>query len=187
MQLELTRNSTTSTVLRIPDGRAVYHIKTPGLFTRKTTTIYKIPEMKSQRYQDAKKMHDVEPNPEEEIARIHWHNVQNSRLIWEGRAYDVQDILKSKHAWFEKKHFTGPDGKNYRWSISSGTAKVKIDDGSKPAPVVVNTYQGNIFKRKQPALEVDDSVTFMLDLIVITWVYMETKRRDAEAAAAAAA
>ncbi|KAK7677062.1 hypothetical protein QCA50_019960 [Cerrena zonata] len=52
-----------------------------------------------------------------------------------------------------------------------------------PARVVVKMNQGNIFKRRHPALEVDDSVTFMLDLIVITWVYVETKRRDAQAAA----
>ena len=35
-------------------------------------------------------------------------------------------------------------------------------------------------------LEVDDSLAFMLDLIIITFVYMEKKKRDSEIIGAAA-
>ena len=99
LQIQFTEHSTTKTILRILDGRPLYHIDTPGLLTRKTTTIYKIPDSSVQKYLDAKKMVEVEPVPEEEIARIHWHSTQNSRVIWDGRAYDIPDILTSVSKW----------------------------------------------------------------------------------------
>lgn len=103
MQLQLTKDETTRTVLRIPEGRPLYHIHTPGIWSRKTTTIYKIPENNAQRYLDveAKHMTKVEPLPEEEIARIHWHAIHNTRLIWEGKACDMKDVLKTKSRWSE--------------------------------------------------------------------------------------
>lgn len=64
--------------------------------------------------------------------------------------------------------------------------QLKLDDGSRDPPVVAKLRQGNVLKRRKPILEVDDSVVPILDLIVLTLVYMETRRRDTETAAAAA-
>lgn len=99
MQLQFTKDSTTKTVLRIPDGRPLYHIDTPGMVTRKTTTIYKLLETSAQRYLnvEAKKMTDIEPVSGEETARINWHTIHDTRVIWDGRAYEMKDILKTKN------------------------------------------------------------------------------------------
>lgn len=99
MQLQLSRNSTTNTVLSIPDGRPLYHIYTPGPLLRKTSFIYKIPETNTQRYEDVEKMTEVVPNPEEEIARIHWHLLHSSKLIWDGKALEMKKFLESKGFW----------------------------------------------------------------------------------------
>ena len=95
LQIQFTEHSTTKTILRILDGRPLYHIDTPGLLTRKTTTIYKIPENSVQKYLGAEKMVDVTPDPESEMARIHWHSVHDTRVVWDGRTYDIPDILQS--------------------------------------------------------------------------------------------
>ena len=102
MQLQLSRNSTTNTVLSIPDGgRPLYHIHTPGPILRKTSTIYKIPETNTQRYEEVEngKMTNVAPAPEEEIARIHWHMFHSSKLVWDGKVLEIKKFLESQGFW----------------------------------------------------------------------------------------
>ena len=65
--------------------------------------------------------------------------------------------------------------------------QLTYEDGSDNPPVVAKMHQWTLVRRKKPVLELDDSLEPMLDLIIITLIYMETRRRDAEAATAAAA
>ena len=101
MQLLLTKDSPTETVLRILDGAPLYHVYSPGFWTKKTTTIYKIPSSDVQRYLDEKKMHDVEPLEDSELARIHWHTFHDSRLIWDGKSFEMKELLRPKSIWTE--------------------------------------------------------------------------------------
>ena len=43
--------------------------------------------------------------------------------------------------------------------------------------MLAKLHQGNFLKRRKPVLEIDDSITFILDLVVITFVYAEARRR----------
>ncbi|CAL1703175.1 unnamed protein product [Somion occarium] len=185
MELELSRDSTTNTVLRIPGGRPLYHIHTPSMFSR-TTTIYKIPETNVQRYEDAEKMTDVEPKAEEEMARIYWHTISSSRLIYDGRALEFKTFLKSK-GFRGDRVFIGPDGKNYKWHEGWNGPRLELADGSKPAKTVAKLRQGNFFTGRKAVLEIDPSVDHMRDLVVITFVFIETRRRERELQQAAAA
>ena len=105
----------------------------------------------------------------------------------------------------------GPNGKKYRWrwTLDSSikvsdrhlqmyrkdstfiTAQLTLEDGSGKPPVVAKMRQWSLIRRKKPFIEVDESLESFLDLVIITLVYMETRRRDTEitnvVAAAAAA
>ena len=89
MKLELSKNSSTKTLIQLPDGRTLYHVHTPGLISKKTTTIYKNPEANAQRYQGS----GVKPLPEEELAKIHWHWAHDSRLIFNGKSWKASELL----------------------------------------------------------------------------------------------
>ncbi|KAK7691230.1 hypothetical protein QCA50_006333 [Cerrena zonata] len=180
MQLQLSRNSTTNTVLSIPDGRPLYHIYTPGPLLRKTSFIYKIPETNVQRYEGVEKMTEVVPNQEEEIARIHWHLLHSSKLIWDEKTLEMKKFLESKGFWGRARIFTGPDGKNYKWNMGWLTSYLELDDASEAPKRVAELHQGNFLKGKKSVLEIDESVLFMQDLIIITFIFVETRRRDRE-------
>ena len=64
--------------------------------------------------------------------------------------------------------------------------QLQPNGGSRHPPTLARLHSAGIFGGKKAILEVDDSLTFMLDLIVITFVYMEKKRRDSERIGAAA-
>ena len=101
MQLQLTKDSPTKTVLRILNGPPLYHIYTKSNFlSNGTSRIYKIHPANAQRYLDAEarggKMVDVEPFPHEEIAGIEWHDMSSTRIRWGGRKCDMKEIIKSK-------------------------------------------------------------------------------------------
>lgn len=79
MELTLSNNSPTNTVLVDYGGRPVYEISTPWKWGHKTTTIYK-------------KVLDEHGQPTDtsvELARIRWRAFQNSRLIFEGKILDI--------------------------------------------------------------------------------------------------
>ena len=100
-----------------------------------------------------------------------------------------------------KRTFTGPDGLPYRWDMLSdvvvvSTECVKIfeirlltfslsvvqlsrDDRSKKE--IARYHRGSlgiIGRRRDPRLDVDPDMTHMLDLIVLTFVYVEKIRMD---------
>jgi len=76
--------------------------------------------------------------------------------------------------------FVGPDGKSYKWKMGLITSILELDDGSKPPTVVAHFHQKNTFKGTGAALELFPVGEHMLDVIVITWTYVESRRRDQE-------
>ena len=99
--------------------------------------------------------------------------------------------------------FTGPDGVQYRWSLGPGgmtLPKVRVFFTS-PVPstlncgtklvttdekktVIAEFHRARYFKKKQKArLEVRPAGMHMLDHIILTFVFAETRRREREAAA----
>ena len=57
---------------------------------------------------------------------------------------------------------------------------MELDDGLGQPKKVAELHQGNFLRGRKSVLEIDDSVVFMQDLIVITFIFVETRRRDRE-------
>lgn len=106
-----------------------------------------------------------------------------------------------------KRTFTGPDGRSYRWEmlyseevVSAGRVKVvrpsaeyfflqlTRNDGSNTEVARYHRASLGLMGPKQKSyLDIDPDVTHMLDLIILTFVYVEKLRMDGETAAIVAA
>lgn len=97
MNLYLSRTPHLNTILSDAEGKALYQIRTPGLFLRKTTTIYRISPEAALRYKDelakGKDARDDWDLGAEECARIHWHILKTSRLIHNGVIHEIEDFM----------------------------------------------------------------------------------------------
>lgn len=79
MELHLMQNSVMHTHLVDNSGRVVYSTHTPSSLFGKTTTV---------RRQSHDGMRD--------IAKIRWHSLRNTTLVYCGATYDLKNFLKKK-------------------------------------------------------------------------------------------
>lgn len=86
MELTLSENSPTQTHLLNSDGKPLYYTVTPSNMPRTTTKIFKcqIDE------------HGGPSEASEELARIHWHTIRSSRLIYNGEIVELSKFMPAK-------------------------------------------------------------------------------------------
>ncbi|KAI0081488.1 hypothetical protein K474DRAFT_1578782, partial [Panus rudis PR-1116 ss-1] len=166
-----------------------YYIHTPGHLTRKTTFIYKISPIDAERFKGRDDLDESDLTGHEDMARIHWHMnlISSSKLVYNGTTVDLDVFMPKKAFWKSSRAFTGPDGRTYVWHESLGACHVNLEDGNNPTVKVAEYKQRNIFKGEKPYLEIYPEGEHMADLIVITWLYYETRRRRRKQNAGAAA
>ncbi|TCD64776.1 hypothetical protein EIP91_003636 [Steccherinum ochraceum] len=193
MELHLTRWGTTRTVLVASAPNApptpLYHIHTPGAFSRKNTTICRIhpsiahdPRYKltSDRWGEIVDHKELGPGLDE-IARIEWHSWSSSKLVYGGEILKMNKFMPRGGLLWTDRTFVGPDGLSYTWHTGMHlTLKVK-KDGEK---YEVAKYHEGITSK--PYIEVLPAGMHILDLIVITWVFAATEKKDEEQSSAAA-
>ncbi|KAK0488053.1 hypothetical protein EDD18DRAFT_1335327 [Armillaria luteobubalina] len=176
-------------------GQVIYKVSTPNKYTDRVTTIsHIIPS-------------DQEPPREEHTAgseavdfkdrfvalgSIEWHGLGKSVMRFKGREIKPSDFMKKRGGWgWYGKHrvFEGPDGKEYKWKMTS-TSKLFRNDGSDTPIAKWHIRKRGLFNpgKAMPAyLEIFPEGEHMVDLIFFTFIYVEKKRKDNERAAASAA
>jgi len=186
VKLRLSRNSPIKTTVTDSDGRLLYVISTPHCWNRRTTTISRPSETSGQTAS-----YDVEEIESElaaassgnieELARIHWHHFRSSILVYQGQIQDFGDLMQSRGILKRTRILQGPDGQSYRWKMGWVSCRLEFNDSSKKPEVVAQFHRYKyIFNKKQAELEVEDSVKNILDWVVITWIFIERRRRDME-------
>ncbi|GJE88095.1 hypothetical protein PsYK624_041780 [Phanerochaete sordida] len=168
MELTLSHNCVLHTDLLSPDGQSLYTISTPRRFPRKATTI-------------TKAVLDDKGRPtgeSEELATIHWHCFRNSQLVYNDKITDINDFMPSQGMFRRTRCLTAPDGKSYRWKMGCHTSHLEVDEVTGEHSVVARMRQRNILRGTKPVLEIDELSVDLLDLVVVTWVFVEQKRRD---------
>ncbi|KAF9235680.1 hypothetical protein BU15DRAFT_89512 [Melanogaster broomeanus] len=170
MQLTLSSESVRNTVMTNETGQVLYKSFHPfKLGKLGTTTIRKI-----------------RPNTDP-LEQIEWRFYGSSTFRINGQEMQTSDFLPrhginrttvETDGWtsYRKRTFTGPDGLPYRWDMLFNVVVVKV------ARYHRGTL-GIIGPKKKPCLEVDPDVMHMLDLIILTFVYVEKLRKDKERAA----
>jgi len=178
MQLTLSSQSVRNAVMTNETGQVLYKTSHPSILGKLgTTTIRKI-----QPSTDSLDMHDNF----DVMGEIEWHWFGSSTFRINGQEMQTNDFLPRHGITGRKRTFTGPDGLPYRWDMLLRDVVLSRDDGSRTE---VARYHGGtlgiIGPKTKPHLDVDPDVMHMLDLIVLTFIYVEKLRKDKERAARA--
>ncbi|ESK82737.1 hypothetical protein Moror_5671 [Moniliophthora roreri MCA 2997] len=115
------------------------------------------------------------------LGRIDWRTLQSSTIQILDQQMETKDFFRSE-GWSGKKRnriFTGPDGKEYKWILGSFTSKLVLNDGTEtPVAKFHQSNMGLFEKKRRGVLEIYPPGEHMVDLILVTFVYVEKIRRD---------
>ncbi|KAF9219198.1 hypothetical protein BS17DRAFT_789978 [Gyrodon lividus] len=177
MQLILSSESVRNTIITNESGQVLYKTSHPfKLIGMGTTTIQKI---KSNT--DPMDMRDQF----EVVGEIEWHLFGSSTFRINGQEMQTNDFLPRHGINGLKRTFTGPDGRPYRWDMRFDVVVLSHNNQSRTEAARYHRSTLGIFgPKKKPCLDVHPDVMHMLDLIVLTFVYVEKLRMDMEIATA---
>ncbi|KIJ70601.1 hypothetical protein HYDPIDRAFT_105340 [Hydnomerulius pinastri MD-312] len=172
MILTLSSESVRSTIFTNETGQVLYKTATPFKLGSQTTIIYKI-----QPNVDPADMHDRF----EVMGEIEWHMLDSSKFRFNGKEMETKQFIP-RHGWRGRKRtFTGPDGRPYRWDLQYRVVVLSLDDGSRTE--VARSHRrsfGIIGAKRDPCLEVHPDAMHMLDMVVLTFIYVEKIRMQKE-------
>ncbi|KII89458.1 hypothetical protein PLICRDRAFT_175636 [Plicaturopsis crispa FD-325 SS-3] len=162
MDLTLLKSNTRNTVLTDPEGAPVYIVTTPtGLFTNHDTTIRRVDGPK-----------------ERDIGRVQSAGFSQSWAV----AVHGRDVRMIRSGAFSaSESFMASDGKMYKWKIKGG-APLRVRKGSDGLNTNIAVYSGasGLFCSRPSILTVSPDGLAILDELVATFIYMETRRKDDE-------
>ncbi|KAH0835597.1 hypothetical protein J3R83DRAFT_9322 [Lanmaoa asiatica] len=170
MQLILSTESVRNAIFTHKSGQVLYKTTHPHYIGMSTTRIYKIKPNDDP--MDMRDQFDV-------IGEIEWHLIGSSTLRLNGLDMQSNEFLPAHGIFGRKRTFTGPDGCPYRWDMVFDAVVLSRDDTSRTE--VARYHRGSlgiVGPKRKPRLEVDPDVEHMLDLIVLTFVYVEKIRMD---------
>lgn len=122
------------------------------------------------------------PGASNEIARIYWKLLTSDKIAFQGREYVRSEFLQKCGKAEGSYTFTGPGDVQYRWTMDAkGLQLPKLVTADEKETVIAEFHCTNHSRNKQKAqLEVRAEGMEMLDRIVLTFVYVEHKRRQRE-------
>ncbi|KII89460.1 hypothetical protein PLICRDRAFT_41120 [Plicaturopsis crispa FD-325 SS-3] len=160
MDFTFRENHPTNTVILEPSGQPIYHVNTPSSFNP-----FKLPDTTIRR---------VDGTNDFDVATIQWERLTKP-LILTVRGRGIQ---MSRSGMFSvSESFQAADGQMYKWKIKGGFPLLVRSDDSKS---IVATFSApsSIFSMSRPVvLSVAPAGMGILDDLIATFIYMETKRR----------
>ncbi|KAL0567930.1 hypothetical protein V5O48_014058 [Marasmius crinis-equi] len=165
MKLTLSGNFLGSSTYSGEDGRVVYKVKT----TLKNTTVSKIlPD-------DVPQRDGVDGDRFAHLARINWGLKPTIEIG--GNESEAKTFLR-RVGWAKDRVFTDENGREYKWDL--GTRSSKLNDETKTLVAKFRQKNiGGIFGEKRPAsMEIFSVGESMVDLIMVTFLFVEKTRRD---------
>jgi len=159
------------------EGQVIYKSVTPGsvLSTNRTTTISKIVP---------NTLHDDMVDEFTELAAIEWHISMSSRLKYHEIELPMKDFMPSEGVWGQYRVFTAlTDGRSFRWTLGIWTSTLELDDSSKtPVARSHRSDIGILGKPRQARLEIFHGFEDLVDIILITFIFVEKLRKERERA-----
>ncbi|KIJ61071.1 hypothetical protein HYDPIDRAFT_42854 [Hydnomerulius pinastri MD-312] len=117
----------------------------------------------------------------EVVGQIDWHMFGSSIFRIGGRELESSVFLPRHGIFGRKRTFVGPDGRNYRWDMHSRVVVLSADDHSRTEIARFHRATlGIIGRRRKACLEIADQAEHILDLIILTFIYVEKVRMDKE-------
>ncbi|KAF8652782.1 hypothetical protein AX16_004174 [Volvariella volvacea WC 439] len=120
------------------------------------------------------------------LARIDFHTIHQDVISMGGQDIEVSSFFRKGcfGAYGSNRIFTGPDGREYVWELGLTTSQLFLNDDSKP--LVANYYTKFWTLRHKPEnayLEIMPNGEHMVDVILVTFLYIEKIRNEREEAA----
>ncbi|KAI6012971.1 hypothetical protein EDC04DRAFT_2579717 [Pisolithus marmoratus] len=173
MRLVLSQEHVRNMVMTNEGGQVLYKTSTPFRIGTRTTSLYKvIPNENPEDMQDNLEI----------IGEIEWHIIGSSILRLYGEEMRTKDFLPRHGFLWKKRTFTGPDGLSYRWDTGFWVVYV-YDETRQEVARLYRRKLGIIGAKRDPYLEVNEELAHMLDMVVLTFIYVEKLRMDEEEAA----
>jgi len=163
MHLVFSASDYTNSDISDERGHVLYSVSTPRA-SKRTTTITKY------RWSGPSSVPET-------MATIEWHELKGTLIRFNGDEIKA-DILLGKRRWSNGRYFVGPDKRCYKWKIESAYCWMKLAESGVP---LARFHRKNFGIRKQshpPYLDVSLEVVRMLDHVILTYVYVESLRRE---------
>ncbi|KAF8133351.1 hypothetical protein EV363DRAFT_53024 [Boletus edulis] len=177
MHLTLSSEAVRNAVMTNESGQVLYKAFHPlklGL-SQGTTTIQKIKPN-----DDPTDMCDQF----EVLGQIEWHLTTPSTFRMHGQELPSDAFIPRHGIRGRKRTFTGSDGRSYRWDMHRATVVLSRNDETRMELVRYHRATlGIIGPKRKPYLDIHPEVVHMLDMIVVTFVYIEKLHMDKERAA----
>ncbi|KAH7888166.1 hypothetical protein F5I97DRAFT_959797 [Phlebopus sp. FC_14] len=172
MILSLSSESVRNTIITNESGQVLYKTVTPFKFGSRTTTVYKIKSNANPT--DMQDQFEV-------MAEIEWHTFESSKFRINGQEVLTKEFIPRHGVTGRKRTFTGPDGRPYRWDMHVRVVTLSTDDGSRTKMARSHRRSlGIIGPKREPGLDVHPSVMPILDMVILTFIYVEKIRMDKE-------
>jgi len=163
MRLVFSTSDYTNSDISDEQGRILYSVLTPRA-PKRTTTITKY------RWSGPN-------NVSETMATVEWHQLKGTLIRFNGNEVKA-DAMLAKRRWNTGRYFVGPDKRSYKWKLESTHCWMKLAESD---VALARFHKKNFGIRKQshpPYLDVSPKVVSMLDHVILTYVYVESLRRE---------
>ncbi|KAJ8520071.1 hypothetical protein ONZ45_g3076 [Pleurotus djamor] len=174
MQLIQSKSDPRNTTFSSDSGELTYAVETPfHVLENRVSTISKVSS-------------NVEQS--QVLAEIEWHRMGSTVVKFKGRSMSVGELFRRVGFAWRHRVFVGPDGKEYIWKLGSRSSKLFLYDTVEMPIARSHKSSLGVFGSSHPAsLEIFPEGEHMLDMILVTFVYIEKQRRDNERASRSAA
>ncbi|KAJ7119088.1 hypothetical protein C8R44DRAFT_789990 [Mycena epipterygia] len=190
MQLVLTTASPSNAVYTDGSGPQ-YKVTTPLKLHDRTTAISRviehgIPRRRSQSRSEHEDEAEVEGERFASLAQIDWRVVGSSVIRFRDRELLTREFFRKKGwGWYGRHRvFTAADGREFKWILGAYTSQLKLNNAAEtPVAHYRPKKLGLLSKPRKASLEVLPDFEYMMDEILVTFVYIEHLRKTKERAA----
>ncbi|KAF8162645.1 hypothetical protein B0H34DRAFT_692352 [Crassisporium funariophilum] len=180
MHLYLSCDSPWNTKYCTEEGQAIYKVDGSGNLATYQINVRRIIPATIDPYGDD--LDEALRDSFAHLATIDYRTFHSTRIRYADRDLPTGEWFKKKGwGWHGRNRiFEGPDGREYTWKMFSAVCKLFVNDATQ-TPVACFHRSKGLFNNARPAsLEILAEGEHMVDLIVVTFLYMEKMRDQRE-------
>jgi len=117
------------------------------------------------------------------LAEIKFNEIMSSVIRYHGEEYETNKLFTKKEMGWYGRHraFAGPDGLQYQWNLGIRVPELIRRDAARTPVARFHRRRVGVFRKaRRASLEIFPEGMHMVDFILITFVYIQKIRNDAE-------
>ncbi|KAM6502719.1 hypothetical protein JOM56_002696 [Amanita muscaria] len=183
MRLHFTNRSHLNSAYVNDSGQVMYKVETPNKYFNRVATIKRVLPGDLYSSSEAAGTSSSEDEATNDNDPIAFNPVVPAILRFGGQEHEsTQFFTKKAFGWYgSTRAFTGPDGIEYEWILKREVSELVRVDSERDTTRIAQYQrrQLGVFSKPRPAsLEIFSKGMHMIDLIVITFVYIQKLRNN---------